>query len=164
MNRKRNNKLVLWRIGRDVSAILILIFAFFLYRYTGVKDTPFEKVNAALLLLVDQNEMVDVSDRGLNRYYGLNVADYEAVSMFISQNAMSAEELLLIKVRDESQIKEVETAIKKRVQNRKKDFAGYAPKQEKLLKDSVLMIRGNYVLLAVLKDTQPVIKVFKKNT
>ena len=49
--------------------------------------------------------------RGLKRYYGFKWSQYDGVMMYVSASSMSAEEILLIKVKDDTQIQEVEEAI-----------------------------------------------------
>lgn len=152
------------RSGIILSAVCIIGFIVAIYHYTGVKDEPFTKVSAGLERMVDKNEMQDVGGRGLKRYYGLNSADYDGVMMYISQNGMSAEELLLIKVKEQTQLVEIEKVINKRIKSRRKDFEGYAPMQEKLLKNAQVVVRGSYILLSVSENALDFVAEFKKNT
>ena len=108
--------------------------------------------------------MTDVSIRGLERYYGLNSADYEGTIMYISPNGMSAEEMLLIKVKKEDQLDEAETVIRKRLQSRYRDFEDYAPQQAKLLKQAQLIVRGKYIFLSVSENALEQAKVFREST
>lgn len=137
----------------------IVLFIIFVYSYTGTSNPPFSKVEDLMQKEIAE-DMVDVSSRGLNRYYGLNVADYDGVMMYISGNAMSAEELLVIKVKDESQLNELEKAIQYRIKSRRKDFDGYAPAQAKLLENSKLIIRGKYLLFVASENANVYTKAF----
>ena len=40
-------------------------------------------------------------------------------------------------------------AVEQRVQERKKDFEGYLPEQEKLLEEAQTSVRGNYIFYVV---------------
>lgn len=55
---------------------------------------------------------------------------------------MSAEEVLLIKVKNEGQMKRVKEAVEKRIANRKNDFEGYAPKEVQLAGTVGIVCKG----------------------
>lgn len=154
----------LLRAGKWITVVLLFGFMAMVYLEMGVRNEPFEKVSAKLKACIDENEMTDVSTRGLQRYYGLNSADYEGTIMYISSNGMSAEEMLLIKVKSEDQLGEVEEVIRKRLGSRYQDFENYAPQQAELLKRAQLIVRGNYIFLSVSEKALELAKVFKENT
>ena len=68
---------------------------------------------------------------------------------YASESNISAEEVLLIRVKDESQIQDVTEAIEERIEGRMNDFDGYAPEEVKLLEGAKLSVRGRYIFLAV---------------
>lgn len=140
--------------------LFIVLYIIFVYSYTSTKDVPFDKAEKALKNSINDENMLDVSSRGLKRYYGFNTAEYEGVMMYISNNGMSAEEILLIKVNDDTQINELEEAIRQRIKNRINDFKNYAPDQAELLKNAEIIIKGKYIFVAVSKNAGTYKKIF----
>ena len=61
---------------------------------------------------------------------------------------MSAEEVLLVRVKDDSRIREVTSAVGQRIESRINDFEGYAPEEVKLLEDARQSVRGKYIFYA----------------
>ena len=82
--------------------------------------------------------------------------------MYIGNNGLSAEEILLIKVNDEKQMNELAAAIKQRMKTRIKDFENYAPDQAQLLREAELIIKGKYIFLAVSENADKYKRVFLK--
>ena len=142
---------------------LIVVYVIVVFVYTSGSDKPFSAVKKQVEKTIDTGEMQDVSERGLKRYYGLNSADYDGVMLYISDNSMSAQEVLLVKVKDSSQAGEVEAAVTERLKNRENVFAGYAPDEVKLLKSAERSTRGDYIFLAVMTDAQKYKKAFSKS-
>ena len=71
--------------------------------------------------------MTKGTTQDLKRYYGLNAQDYDGVALYIPNDVMSVNELLIIKLKDESQAEQVEAAAKERLKTQKTSFEGYAP-------------------------------------
>ena len=85
----------------------------------------------------------------LSRNFGLNSTDYEGVMYYSSESSIDAEEVLMICVKKSSQTEQVTDAVEQRLQERKKDFEGYLPEQEKLLEEAQTSVRGNYIFYVV---------------
>ena len=83
----------------------------------------------------------------LKKYYSLNANDYEGISLYIPDDVMSVNEILVIKVKNESQIETVEKAVESRVNTQEKNFEGYGVEQTKLIHAAIIETRGRYVLL-----------------
>lgn len=133
-------------------ALVILAYIVWLLVYTSGSTRPFEQVAQELEASISDGNLVKQDSQALKRYYGLNSADYEGVLFYSAESSVSAEEVLLIKVRSEDQVQQVRDAVEKRLESRESAFEGYMPEQEKLLEDAQLLVRGNYIFLAVSPD------------
>ncbi|WP_346706579.1 DUF4358 domain-containing protein, partial [Merdimonas faecis] len=89
--------------------------------------------------------------------------DYDGVALYIPNDVMSVNELLIIKLKDESQAEQVEAAAKERLKTQKTSFEGYGAKQTKLLESAVLDTKGEYVLLAVSENADEMAGAFQKS-
>ncbi len=157
------------RRQRQISAVKYLILAaiiayiVLLLLFTSGSTKSFSKVQRSVESVLDTEALIETDVQGLKRYYGLNSADYDGVMLYISEASMSAEEVLLIKVRTEEQVQKVRAAVEKRLENRKNDFSGYAPKQAQLIEQAQLSVRGKYIFLAVSSEAEQYKEAFSKS-
>lgn len=117
-------------------------------------------VEEAVVLEMDVSGMEKASNRMVKRLYGLNVNDYEGAVLYVSAFNMNVEEILIVKLKDKSQGKEVQAAAENRRDTQLTNFDGYGVEQCKLLKDSILDVKGNYVLFVVSSEAKKAEKAF----
>ena len=156
------------RLGRAgilkyVVSAVIIAYIVVLMIFTSGSTKSFAQVEKAVEASLDTSNLKPVGGMGLKRYYGLNSADYEGVMLYSSEVSMSTEEVLLIKVKNEDQVRQVKDAVQKRLENRKKDFDGYAPQQVKLIEQAQLSVRGKFVFLAVAPKAEAYKDAFAKS-
>ena len=117
--------------------------------YTSSSNKPFDEIKQSVADALDKSNLKERDAASFKRDTGLNAADYSGVMYYASESNISAEEVLLIRVKDESQIQDVTEAIEERIEGRMNDFDGYAPEEVKLLEGAKLSVRGRYIFLAV---------------
>ena len=150
-------------IAKYVVMAVILVYIVLLMIYTSGSTKSFETIQKAVESVLDTGNLKKADGQGLKRYYGLNSADYDGVMLYTSESSMSAEEVLLIKVKNEGQMKRVKEAVEKRIANRKNDFEGYAPKEVQLLEQSELSVRGKFLFLAIAPKAAEYKEAFAKS-
>ena len=79
----------------------------------------------------------------------------------LTEAVSSAEELLLIKCKDASQVESVKEAILERQKTKETTFEGYAPEQYDLCRNYILDEQGTYLFLIISPDAEELDKVFK---
>ena len=147
-------------IMKYVVFVLIIGFVVLLMLFMSGSNKPFEEVSGSVEDSLDK-EALTVQDAALvKRNFGLNAADYTGVMYYSSGANMSAEEVLLVKVKRESQVQEVVDAIDERIQSRINDFEGYAPDEVKLLQDARQSVRGTSIFYACSPDADRYLSVF----
>lgn len=150
-------------ILKYVVSAVIIAYIVVLMIFTSGSTKTFAQVEKKVEASLDTSNLKPVGGQGLKRYYGLNSADYEGVMLYSSEVSMSTEEVLLIKVKNEDQVRQVKDAVLKRLENRKKDFDGYAPEQVKLIEQAQLSVRGKFVFLAVAPKAEAYKDAFAKS-
>ena len=145
----RMNRPGIAEVAKYVVMAVIIVYIVLLMIYASGSTRSFNEIEKAVESVLDTDNLKKAEGQGLKRYYGLNSADYEGVMLYTSESSMSAEEVLLIKVKNEGQRKRVKEAVEKRLANRKNDFEGYAPKEVQLLEQSQLTVRGKFLFLAI---------------
>lgn len=132
----------------------ILVYIIALLIMSGGSAKPFKDISAGVEKVIDTDTLITANTQGLRRYYGLNAADYQGVALYVSKSSMSAEELLLIEVKDTEQVEAVRDAVERRISQRRDDFDGYAPDEVELIDGSVTEVRGKFVFFTISKNAQ----------
>ncbi|MEG2984895.1 MAG: DUF4358 domain-containing protein [Peptostreptococcaceae bacterium] len=112
---------------------------------------------------VDLNNMKKGDSKSLKRFFALNSNDFEDFVLYVPKSTMDVEEMLIIKVKNSSQISGVEDAIDSRVNKQIESFSGYGPQQVALLQDYELKDKGNYIFYTVSKDLDKITDAFKES-
>ena len=99
----------------------------------------------------------------VKRFYGLNPKDYEGAVLYAPIDNMDAHEMFLVKLKDNSQKKQVQDAIRERLDTQLKSFEGYGAEQTALLKKHVLLEKGNFVLYVVGEHASDAQEAFVKS-
>ena len=96
----------------------------------------------------------------LRRLYGLNGGELAGWALCTSQDNMAVEELLLAECVSEAQAEQVREALEARRSTQIQNFEGYGPEQVRLLEDSIMEVRGVYVLFVVSEQAREVKDAF----
>lgn len=142
--------------------LVIIVYVILLLAAQG-GDAPAETVKSNVLAVTDTEGMQEADVQDLKRYYGLNANDYEEIVLYLPKDVMGADELLIVRVKSESQTEAVKEAARERLDTQTESFEGYGAEQTKLLKSAVLEERGSYVFMAVGKDADEAYAAFKKS-
>lgn len=148
MNKDIRSVLPLEIIKWAVFVVMLLMIILALSKGRPSK-AAFEDVKAAVVTASNVPAEKESTGALVKRFYGISPDDYEAYCLYAPVNAMDAEELLLIKLKDSSQEESVVTAMEGRIQKQKDAFDGYGAEQTAMLEKSVVSSKGGYVLLYV---------------
>lgn len=148
------------QIMKYVVFVLIVVFVVLLMLYASGSSKPFDEVGQGVEASLDTEKLTEQNASVFKRNFGLNAADYAGVMYYSTGANISAEEVLLIKVKSADQIQEVTNAIDERVESRINDFDGYAPDEVKLLEDARQSVRGTYIFFAASEKADDYLTAF----
>ena len=151
------------RVMTYVVLVLTIAFVVVLMIYASGSSRPFEEVEDAVSRSLDKSNLTLQDGAAFKREFGLSEADYAGVMYYASEFSISAEEVLVVLVKDESQVQEVTEAIDKQVEARKNDFDGYAPEEVKLLEDAKQSVRGRYIFFAAAPKAEEYLEAFSSS-
>lgn len=151
------------RVMKYVVLVLTIAFVVVLMIYASGSSRPFEEVEDAVSRSLDKSNLTLQDGAAFKREFGLSEADYAGVMYYASEFSISAEEVLVVLVKDESQVQEVTEAIDKQVEARKNDFDGYAPEEVKLLEDAKQSVRGRYIFFAAAPKAEEYLEAFSSS-
>ena len=109
---------------------------------------------------MDLTGMRQVDAQLLRRLYGLNGGELAGWALWTSEDNMAVEELLLAECVSEAQAEQVREALEARRSTQIQNFEGYGPEQVRLLEDSIMEVRGVYVLFVVSEQAREVKDAF----
>lgn len=104
--------------------------------------------------LVSQNDYEDplspLNDGAFYAIYGIDPAggSLESYAVYASTGA-TAEEVAVLAATDTSKVKELETAVRDRIEAQKTGFENYIPKELEKLGDPVVEVHGRYVIMCI---------------
>ena len=148
------------RIAKIVLLVFLAAFLFALWRTGNYRDVPAGDIEQALLQETSVSSLTAGTDNDLRRFYGLTPSDYDGYVFFRSESAMAVDELLIVKLKDASQLDAVEAQIQARLDSQLEAFDGYGVEQTALLQAHVQKSMGNYVFLGISPDAQEWLEVF----
>lgn len=144
------------------ASLLMLIFALST-QFGTYKDIPLDDIKSNVLSITDTSKLADGNNKLLKRFYGLNSDDYQECVLCVPASNMDVNELLIIKVKDKSQISAIEDSINNRIDSQENSFKDYAPVQYGIIKQNEISIKGNYVFFAISEDAQNMKQQFLKS-
>jgi len=154
------------RVILIISRILLvaLLAAFVVVLVTKEKDstTPIETMAQAVTEGRDLSGLEEGSNRLFKKYYKLDAGDYDGIYYMRPKSNMNAEEILIIKLKNNDQKDAVLNAVNEWSEAKKSTFEGYAPEQYDLAADCVIKAKGNYVIYIVHKDAAQMDAEFEK--
>lgn len=142
---------------------MVLILATFLvvlYISHSAKNIDLKDLEKNLISKTDISEMNKCGDKDLKKFIGINSSDIDSFIYYKSKEALGVDEILIIKLKNKNNATEYIDTIDKRVSSQIKVFQSYGPKQVKLLKNSLIKEKGNYIFYATCKDISKYEEVF----
>lgn len=149
--------------AKYVIVLLLLAYVIFLMLREGGNSVTIDTIEQNILQVSEMEGMSKANMQDFKKYYGLNAAEYDGVSLYIPDDVMSVSEVLVVKVHNKSQTEAIETAMEKRLQTQKKNFEGYGAVQTKLIESAVVKTKGYYVLLVISEDADEIEIAFDKS-
>lgn len=148
------------RVMKYVSFAAVILFVVILMLFMSGSNRPFDEVKDAVAGALDEEELAEQDSARLKRDFGLTAADYAGVAYYSAGSNISASEVLLIRVKQDDQIKDILDAVERRNESRKADFEDYLPEQAALLEHAVQSVRGAYVFYAVSPEADAYLNAF----
>lgn len=100
MNNKSISVLTIIRIAMVAA---LLVFVIVLQAGDKSSSASLEAVTESVVDTLDLEGMQESNNRMFQKFYGLNPEDYEGVTLYSPASNMDAQELLIIKLKDNSQ-------------------------------------------------------------
>lgn len=142
--------------------LLLAVLAVLLWGilHAGPRQTDFSVLREQAAQAMDLTGMRQADAQLLRRLYGLNGGELADWALWTSEDNMAVEELLLAECVSEAQAEQVREALEAHRSTQIQNFEGYGPEQVRLLEDSIMEVRGVYVLFVVSEQAREVKDAF----
>lgn len=135
-----------------LSAAVITVFIL-LYQVLEIKDIDAAQINTAVVNSTDVSVMQKDDGNNLRKVYGLNKRDFEQYIHYAPKSNMEANEILILKLKDEKNADSVKAVIEERIKKESDSFKNYNKEQYEILKNHILESKDGYIILIVSKDS-----------
>ena len=96
-----------------------------------------------------KNTMTQFDESRIEKMIGVKKDLYKKAVCYVDASGASAHEIDCFEANDENAAKEIETALKTRIENQKTAFKDYVPAEMDKLNNPVLVVDGSYVFMCL---------------
>lgn len=153
-------------IARNKKFLALLIFVFAVSAVVGCTSEQSD-INVSAAKIEDQMKQsvkLDKLKKGdahkLKKLYDLGTEQVEDFLLYTASSNVRADEIVVIKVKDEKQIDSVKASITQRIDAQAVKFKDYRPDEYALVEKHVLKVKSRYILFVVSADTEQIEKAF----
>ncbi len=101
------------------------------------------------------DELIKVDSEMIMSDYNFTADEVEEFVSYQGSGATS-EEIVILKVKDKSNLNSIKDKINARIEERKEAFQSYLPKEVGKIDSSILRVEGNYIIFCVSNDSSKV--------
>ena len=102
-----------------------------------------------------EDELIKVDSEMIMNDYNFTADEVEEFVSYQGSGATS-EEIVILKVKDKSNLNSIKDKINARIEERKEAFQSYLPKEVGKIDNNILRVEGNYVIFCVSNDSSKV--------
>lgn len=149
--------------------ILSLLFLLAIGLFTGCSPSSKEKgipnpsvaeIGEAIEKSVDLSDMKQLDDTRIQRFYDIAPDEVDEFWGLISASNIKAQEVLVIKAKEPTDIDEIKEKVLNRVSEQAESFKDYLPEEYFLIENHVLKVKDNYIFLVISKDADNIEDIF----
>ena len=105
-----------------------------------------------------EDEIAKIDSEMIMSDYNITTDEVEGFVSYQGSGATS-EEIVILKVKDKSNLNDVKDKINSRIKERKQAFQSYLPEEVGKIDNNILRVKGNYVIFCVSNDSSKVNQV-----
>lgn len=156
MKKRLNGKLDILNILKGLIIGLMCIFLYFTFSTPQASTKDFTSVQNGMLNNIDLSTMELKDNISIKRFLDLEPEMFENIIYYKSQDALNADEIVLVQFKSSNDAKTFEDKMKARIDEQTNIFSGYAPEQADKLNNSIIDIQVNYACMIVSQDAKTI--------
>ncbi len=154
--------------GKKMKYLVVLSAVMILYgilvgcsgKKEDAKDVPVHTIEERIMQVASMENMKKEDMSRLKKLYHLDVDEVQDFVLYTAQSNVEANELAVIKVKQENQAESVKEKIMKRIEAQEVKLKDYRPEQYYLVEKHILKVKGRYILFTVSKDAEKIESAF----
>ena len=144
-----------------VAALIVFVIVLCATK-SGGTEKSIEEISAPVIKVLQKDRMTKKSNADAIKEFGIDVSKAEGITYYANDNIMDVSEMLIVKLKNPDDAEEYETAIKKRIEERKNLYKSYAPEEYALLEESVVYSNGNALFYCTAKNSNELFEAFRE--
>lgn len=100
-------------------------------------------------------------DEFISNYYGIDVSTLDEYVFSMSEDATSAETIIIMKAKDASNVTALSDCLQVVVDEKKNEMENYLPEQFEIVEKSSVQIKDNYVWLVISENADAITSIIK---
>lgn len=160
MSKNLELKTHIFSVLKSLIIILMCIFLYFTFSKPQASINDFATVQNGMLNNIDLSTMELKDNISIKRFLNLEPEMFENIIYYKSQDALNADEIVLVKFKSADDAKTFEEKMKTRIDEQTNIFSGYAPEQADKLKNSIIDVRVNYACMIVSQNAKTIHEQF----
>lgn len=126
----------------------------------SAKDVPVHTIEERIKQAASMDNMKKGDSSRLKKLYRLDPSEVQDFVLYTAESNVEANELAVIKLKQEIQAEGVKAKIMKRIEAQEVKLKDYRPEQFYLVEKHVLKVNGRYILFAVSEDAEKIERAF----
>lgn len=122
-----------------------------------IEELAMELKNAPIF----EDKLSEIDRDTIIKKYNFNNEKIEEIVSYVGTGA-TAEEILVMKVFNKNDINEMRVTIENKIEERKKDFEDYLPKEVSKLENYHIETRNNYIILCISNNAKEAKEIIDK--
>lgn len=145
-----------YKIYYRLLAVLVVVVFVGLYKVLEVKDINISEIRNAIINSTDVSVMDEDDGTKLRKLYGVNKYDLDQFIYYGPKSNMEANEILIIKPKNDSDTEKIEKAITNRINTQSDSFRNYNKEQYEILSNHILEKKDGYIIRLISKDNEKI--------
>lgn len=148
-----------YKAGYYILAAVIFTVFVGLYNVLKFKEPNMVELKEKIVREADLSNMVEGDVQKLRKLYYINKNEIEDFIFFAPKTNMDANEILIIKAKSQEELTDLKTKVEGRLEKSSNSFQSYRPEQYEIIKNKVLKVNGNYLVLIVSDKVSEIEKI-----
>lgn len=123
---------------------------------------PVKDIYEDIKQAVELHSPVEMADSFISNYYGIDPEKLEEYIFVMSEEATSAETIVIMKVKDEGDVEKISGALQVVVDEKRGEMENYLPEQFEIVDKSSVKSKGNYVYLVISESQDTIVQMIEE--
>lgn len=146
-----------------IELVVVIVIFISAYPMLKVRELDMNGVRNSLENFKNNETMEQGDIKSLRKLYYINKNQVEDFVSFIPKSNMDANEILVLKVKDEKDLPIIKSGIEERIKKQGESFKNYRPEEYNLIENAILQVEGKSIIFIISKDSSGIREAIDNN-